>query len=52
MVPDTLDGAIILSLIDFFLSFVIISGIGGVLALFRQLNRLGQIDEKALREGH
>ncbi len=52
MVPDNLEGAIVLSLIDFFLSFVVISGIGVILALFRHLNRLGQIDEKALREGH
>ena len=32
LVPDTLQGALILSFIDFFLSFVIISGIGFVLA--------------------
>ncbi|WP_300328461.1 hypothetical protein [Accumulibacter sp.] len=37
--PDTLQGALILSVIDFFLSFVIISGIGVVLALFPLLNR-------------
>jgi hypothetical protein len=40
IVPDTLQGALILSVIDFFLSFVIISGIGVVLALFPLLNRL------------
>ncbi|WP_324568866.1 hypothetical protein, partial [Accumulibacter sp.] len=39
IVPDTLQGALILSVIDFFLSFVIISGIGVVLALFPLLNR-------------
>jgi len=40
IVPDTLQGALILSVIDFFLSFIIISGIGFVLALFPLLNRL------------
>ncbi len=39
IVPDTLQGALIISVIDFFLSFVIISGIGVVLALFPLLNR-------------
>lgn len=40
MIPDTLQGAIILSMIDFFLSFIIIGGIGLVLAGFPYLNRL------------
>ena len=39
IVPDTLQGALIISVIDFFLSFVIISGIGVVLAFFPMLNR-------------
>lgn len=43
IIPDTLEGALILSLIDFFLSFVIISGIGVVLALFPLLNRVSQV---------
>jgi hypothetical protein len=42
MIPDTLQGALILSAIDFFLSFVIISGIGFVLALFPLMNRVGK----------
>lgn len=42
IVPDTLQGALIVSVIDFFLSFVIISGIGFVLALFPLLNRVAQ----------
>ncbi len=42
IVPDTLQGALIVSVIDFFLSFVIISGIGVVLALFPLLNRVAQ----------
>lgn len=52
VMPDTLNGAIMLSLIDFFLSMVVISGIGVVLALFPLLNRLGKVDEDALRKSH
>ncbi|MGO9741500.1 MAG: hypothetical protein ACLPN5_08320 [Roseiarcus sp.] len=48
--PDTLYGAYMLSFIDFFMSMVMISGIGIVLALFPLLNRLGKIDEKELRK--
>jgi hypothetical protein len=50
--PDTVYGAVLLSIIDFFLSMVMISGIGVVLALFPLLNRLGKVDEAALRQGH
>lgn len=49
--PDTLEGALILSAIDFLLSFVFIAGIGGVLALFPYLDRLGTIRDSDLREG-
>ncbi len=49
--PDSLYGALMLSFVDFFMSMVMISGIGVVLALFPLLNRLGKIDEKALRDG-
>ena len=42
LVPDSVYGAVLLSAIDFFLSFVVISGIGVVLAMFPYLNRLGQ----------
>jgi len=52
ILPDTLEGAIILSVIDFFLSFIIISGIGLVLAAFPLLNKLGKIDDAHLRSGH
>ena len=52
MIPNTLQGAIILSVIDFFLSFVIIAGIGVILALFPYLNRLGSISDEHLRSGH
>ena len=51
MIPDSVYGAILLSIIDFFLSFVVIAGIGVVLALFPYLNRLGEVDEKTLRAG-
>lgn len=40
-VPDTLHGAFLISIIDFFLSFVVISFIGFVLAVLPLLNRLG-----------
>ncbi len=40
-VPDTLHGAFLLSIIDFFLSFIVISFIGLVLAAFPLLNRAG-----------
>jgi hypothetical protein len=50
--PDTLYGAFMLSLIDFFMSMLMITGIGVVLALFPLLNRLGKIDEEALRRSH
>lgn len=43
LVPDTLQGALILSVIDFFLSFVIISGIGFVLAAFPLLNHAARL---------
>jgi hypothetical protein len=47
IIPDTLQGALILSAIDFFLSFIIISGIGVVLALFPLINRVGTTRVKA-----
>ena len=50
MIPDTLQGALILSAIDFFLSFVIISGIGVVLALFPLMNRVGKARVKSRRK--
>lgn len=51
MIPDTVQGALALSIIDFFFSIVMISGIGLVLALFPLLNRLGKVDEDKLRNG-
>jgi hypothetical protein len=47
IIPDSLQGALILSVIDFFLSFVIIAGIGAVLALFPLLNRVGAVRVEA-----
>lgn len=52
MIPDTIQGAIILSVIDFFLSFAIIGGIGIVLALFPNLNQLGEVSDQDLKAGH
>lgn len=49
IVPDTLQGALIISVIDFFLSFVIISGIGVVLALFPLLNRRANLPWRSRR---
>jgi len=40
LIPDTLQGALILSVIDFLLSFVVISFIGLLLTGFPLLNRL------------
>ncbi|MDF2930502.1 hypothetical protein [Anaerospora sp.] len=51
-VTDTMEGAIILSTIDFFLSIVIIWGISLILRFFPQLNKLGKIDEDKLTGGH
>ncbi len=50
IMPDTVYGAILISVIDFFLSMLIITGIGVVLALFPLLNRLGRIDDSTLRK--
>jgi len=50
-IPNTVSGALLLSLIDFILSFVIISGIGVVLALLPLVNRFAKIDEEKLRRG-
>lgn len=49
IVPDTLQGAVIISIIDFFLSFVIISGIGVVLSFFPLLNRVADMMAKKPR---
>jgi hypothetical protein len=44
-VPDTLYGAVLLSVIDFVLSLVLISGIGLLLRLLPLINHLGEVDE-------
>lgn len=49
-IPDSIEGALVLSLIDFILSFVVIAGIGVVLTLFPLLNRLGRLNDKDLRD--
>lgn len=51
-IPDTIHGAVAISIIDFVLSFVIISGIGVILALLPLVNRCWHLDESKLRAGH
>ena len=41
-IQDNLHGALLISAIDFILSFVVIGGIGVILALFPLLNRFGK----------
>jgi hypothetical protein len=50
IVPDSVYGAVLLSVIDFTLSIVMITGIGVVLALFPLLNRLGKLDDETIRK--
>jgi hypothetical protein len=51
-VPDTLEGAYILSVVDFFLSIVIIWGISLVLYLLPYVNKLGNVTDESLKSGH
>jgi len=51
-IPDSVYGAVLISIIDFVLSFLIISGIGVVLALLPLVNRHWGVDEAKLRAGH
>jgi hypothetical protein len=50
IVPDTIYGSCLLSVIDFTLSIVMITGIGFVLAAFPLLNRLGKLDDEKIRK--
>ncbi len=50
-VPDSLGGAITLSVIDFFLSIVIIWLISLVLYLLPKVNKLGNVTNESLK-GH
>jgi hypothetical protein len=52
MQKDTFTFAIVLSVIDFFLSMVMITAIGVVLRLLPLLNRFGAFDEEKMRRGH
>lgn len=52
MNKDTVTFSIMLSVIDFILSGVMITGIGAVLYLLPYLNRLGKLDEESMRRGH
>lgn len=51
-VPDSIEGSVVLSIIDFLLSFIIIYGISLVLYIFPHLNKLGQLRDEDLRGGH
>ena len=52
IIEDNLNGALLISIIDFVLSFVIIGGIGVILALFPLLNRLGTVTDESLKKPH
>ena len=52
VIQDNLNGALLISAIDFVLSFVIIGGIGVLLALFPLLNRFGKVDDESLKKHH
>ena len=43
-IQDNLNGALLISVIDFILSFIIIGGIGAILSLFPLLNRFSKQD--------
>jgi hypothetical protein len=51
-IQDDLNGALLISAIDFVLSFVIIGGIGCLLALFPLLNKVGKLDDETLKSHH
>lgn len=51
-VPDTMEGAIILSVVDFFLSIVLIWAISLVLYIFPYVNKLGKVTDESLKGGH
>ena len=51
-VPDTMQGAIILSIVDFFLSIVFILAISLVLYIFPHINKLGKLTDEELKGGH
>ena len=51
-IPDSVYGAVLISIIDFFLSFLIIAGIGVILAVLPMVNRFWSIDDKDLKAGH
>ena len=51
-IQDNINGALLISAIDFVLSFVIIGGIGCILSLFPLLNKLGKLDDETLKKHH
>ena len=52
LIPDNLNGAFLISAIDFILSFIIIGGIGLLLSAFPLLNKLGALDDENLKKHH
>jgi len=52
VITDNMHGALLISIVDFVLSFVIISGIGVILWLLPFINHLWEINEEKLRKGH
>ena len=51
-IPDTVYGALVISLIDFLLSFLIITAIGFTLAALPLVNRYAKLDDAKLKRGH
>jgi hypothetical protein len=51
-IPDSTYGAVIISIVDFLLSFVIISGIGIVLWILPVVNHHWELHDEKLRKGH
>jgi hypothetical protein len=49
MPKDSLTFALILSIVDYLLCFVMVSAIGVIIYLLRFLNRFGTLDEKKMR---
>lgn len=52
LIEDSIDGALLVSIIDFVLSFVFIGGIGLLLSVFPLINKLGAINDADLKKDH
>jgi hypothetical protein len=49
-IEDSLSGALLISVIDFALSFVFIGGIGLLLSMLPLINKLGSIKDENLKK--